>query len=76
MLQCMLKYQGELMKFPLRVSPSKEMGDRTKQRKNFDRLLLYRLSYEARPEQDVGDYGGNCGNVNVKGTIECFSAST
>ena len=26
--------------------------------------------------QVVGDCGGNCGNVNVKGTIECCAAST
>ena len=30
-----------------------------------------RLSYEARREQVVGDYGGDCGNVNVKCTNEC-----
>ena len=24
----------------------------------------------------MGDYGGNCGNVNVKGTYECCVAST
>ena len=68
------------MNFPLNVSPSKEMGDRRGQRKKFptsagieptisgfDRPLLYRLSYEARWEQVVDDYGGNCGNVNMKG---------
>ena len=36
--------------------------------------VLYRLSpYEARREQVVGDYGGYCGNVNVKSTNECHS---
>ena len=30
----------------------------------------------ARREQDVGNYGGNCGNVNVKGTNECCAAGT
>ena len=34
----------------------------------FDRPLLYQLSYKGRWEQVVGDYGGNCGNVNVKAT--------
>ena len=75
------------MNFPLNVSPSKEMGDRTRQRKKFttsagiepmisgdDRPLLYRLSYEARREQV--DCGGNCANVNMKGTNECYAAST
>ena len=38
--------------------------------------LLYRLSYEARWEQVVGDYGGICTNVNVKGTNECCEVST
>ena len=66
------------MNFPQSVSPSKEMGDRTRQRKRsltsagiepttseFDRPLLYRLSYETRREQVVGNYGGNCDSVNV-----------
>ena len=39
----------------------------------FDRPLPYRLSYEANREQVVGDVGGNCGNVNVKDTNECYS---
>ena len=52
--------------FPQSVSPRKEMGDRTRQRKKsltsagiepttsgFDRPLLYRLNYEARREQVV-----------------------
>ena len=77
------------MNFPLSVSASKEMGDRTRARKKsptsegieprtsgFDQPLLYRLSYEARREQVVGDYGGNCGNVSVTGTNECFAASS
>ena len=34
-----------------------------------DRPLLYRLNYEARPEQVVGGYRGNCGNVNLKITM-------
>ena len=42
----------------------------------FHRSLLYRLSYEARREQVVGDYGGNCSNVNVKGTNERRASST
>ena len=42
----------------------------------FYRLLLYRLTYVARREQVVGDYGGNCSNVNVKGTNECCAAGT
>ena len=41
-----------------------------------DRPLLYRVSYESRREQVVGDCGSNCGNVNVKGTNEFCSAST
>ena len=77
----MLKCESEPMNFPLSLSPSKEMGDSTGQRKKsltsegaeptssgFDRPLLYRLSYEARREPVVGDCGGNCGNVNVKDT--------
>ena len=52
--------------FPQSVSPRKEMGDRTRQRKQFltsaglepttsgfDRPLLYRMSYETRREQVV-----------------------
>ena len=36
----------------------------------FDRPLLYRLSYEARREQVMaGDYGGNHANVNVEGAV-------
>ena len=47
----------------------------------FDRPLLNRLSYEARWEQvggggGTGDYDGNCGNVNVKGTNGCCAAGT
>ena len=66
------------MNFPLSVSPSKEMGDHTRKSKTFptsvgleqttsrfDRPLFYRLSYEARMEQAVDDYGDNCGNVNA-----------
>ena len=54
------------------------MGDHTRQRKESptsagietttsrcDRLLLYRLSDDARREQEVCDYGGISGNVNV-----------
>ena len=48
-----VKVLSEHMNFPLSVRPSKEMGDRTRQRGR---------------EQLVGDYRGNCGNVNVKGT--------
>ena len=63
------------MNFPLSVSPSKEMGDPTRQQtksptsagvepttSGLDRPLLYRLSYEARREQILGGYDGNCGN--------------
>ena len=35
----------------------------------FDRPLLYRLNYEARREQVVGDNGGNCGNVNTMNVV-------
>ena len=31
----------------------------------FDRLLLYRLSYEARREQVLDDDGGNCANKEL-----------
>ena len=61
------------MNFLLSISPSKEMGDRTRQIKKsltsagIDRPLLYRPSYEGRRKQVTGDYSGNCGNVNVKG---------
>ena len=71
------------MNSPLSASPGKEIGDRTRQRKKsstsagiertpsgFDRPLLYRLSNEERREQVVSDYGGNCSNVNVKGTMD------
>ena len=37
-----------------------------------DQLLLYRLCYEPRQEQVVGDYDGNCSSVNVKGAINCM----
>ena len=79
------------MKILLNISPSKEMGDRTRPRKKyfpsmeltgiepttsgFDELLLYQLRNEARREQVVGDDGGNCSNVNVKGTNKCFADS-
>ena len=88
-LQCMLKCHSEPINFPLTVSPGKEMGHLTRQRKKsptsariertnfgFDRPLLYRLSYEARRDQVVCNYGGNWGNVNVNGTKECCAAST
>ena len=39
----------------------------------FDQPLLYQLSYEARWEQVVADYGGNCGNVNLKVTVNVMS---
>ena len=78
-----VKVLSEPMEFPLSVSPGKEMGDHTRQRKNspnsaeiehttsrFEHLLLYRLSCEARREQVTGDYRCNCGNVNVKGTMD------
>ena len=64
------------------------MGHRLRQRKNltssgigptttgFDLPLLYRLSYEARREPVVGDYGGNRGHVNMVGTNECCAACT
>ena len=35
----------------------------------FDRPSLYRLIYEARREQVVGDNGGRCGDVNVKAQV-------
>ena len=70
----MLKCKSEPMNFPLSVSPSKEMGDRMRQRKTsptsagiepttsgFDRPLLYRQSHEARWEQGS--------NANVKGKM-------
>ena len=69
------------MNFSLSISPSKEMIDRTSltsagiepTNRGFDQPLLCRLSYEARQEQLVGDYGGNYSNVNVKGTMnQCF----
>ena len=85
-----VKVSSELMNFPLGVSPSKEMGDRSQKVKKksptsvgiehtisvFDRPLLYRLSYETSRVQVVDDYGGNCGNVNVQGTNECCAAKT
>ena len=56
------------MIFPLCVSPGKEMGGCTRQRKKsptlagvepttsrFDHRLLYRLNYEAREEQVASD---------------------
>ena len=56
-----VKVLSEPMEIPLSVSPGKEMGDHTRQRKKspnsaeiehtasrFDHPLLYRLSYEAR----------------------------
>ena len=77
------------MNLPLSISPSKEMGDRTRQRKKslnlagiepptsgFDCRLFYRLSYEARREQVGCDNGSTCNNVNVKGTSECCTTST
>ena len=80
----MFKCYTEPMKFPLSVSPSKENGRAHEAKEKyttsvgiepttsvFDRRLLNRLSYETSREQVVGDYGGNCGNVNVKGTNEC-----
>ena len=42
----------------------------------FDRPFQNRLTYKAREEQVAGDYGGNCGNVNAKGTNECCASST
>ena len=43
----------------------------------FDHPLLCQLCPKARWEQVVGDYGGySCGNVNVKGTNECYATST
>ena len=41
----------------------------------FDPPLLYRLSFKARWEQVMGDYGGYSGNVNVKGINECLAAN-
>ena len=54
------------------VGPSKKMGDRTRQRKKsltsvgiepttsgLDRPLLYRISYETRREEVLGDNSGN-----------------
>ena len=41
----------------------------------FDRLFLYRLSYEVRLEQVVGDFY-YCRNVDVKGRNECSASST
>ena len=65
---------SEPVNFPLRVSFSKEMGDRTRQRKSieptssgFDGPLFYRLSYEASREQVADDYGGNCGKCECEG---------
>ena len=68
-----------------------QVGDRTRQRKKtqtfagieptnpgFDRPLLYRLSHKARRAQLVGyyQYGGNCGNVNVKGICDAIALRT
>ena len=39
-------------------------------------MLLNRLNYEARREKVVGDYGGECGNVHVRGTNEYCAANT
>ena len=85
----MLKCLSQEMKSLLNVSPSKKMGDPTRQRKKsptsagvepttsgFDRPLLYRLRYDARRGQVDGGYHGNCGNVNVNGTNEYCAAST
>ena len=83
-------WQSEPMTSLLSISPSKEMGDCTRQRKRshtsvgikltttvFDRPLLCQLCPKARWEQVVGDYGGySCGNVNVKGTNDHYAAST
>ena len=68
----MIKFLSEALNFLLSVSPSKEIRDHARQRKQsptsagiepstsgFDRPLLYRLSYEARRGQVVGDCGGN-----------------
>ena len=62
----MLRCHSEPINFLSNVSPSKEMGDGTRQRKKYptsariehmnDRPLLYRLNYEVRREQVVGDY--------------------
>ena len=68
------------MNFALSVSPSKEMGNRTRQRKKsptsvrieqttsvFDRPLIalpIELQGQSR-EQVVGDCSGNCGYVNL-----------
>lgn len=62
------------MKFPLSLSPSKEMGDRTRQKKQNKTIFdlggnpTHRLSHEGWREQVMGDYDGNCGNVDMKGT--------
>ena len=76
-------YVDPLIKFLLNVSPRK-IGDYTTQRKKsstrvgiepttyeFDRLLLYRRSYEARKEHVVGDNDGNCGSRNLQAINEC-----
>ena len=39
-------------------------------------MLLNRLNYEARREKGVGNYGGECGNVHVRGTNESYAANT
>ena len=67
------------MNIVLSVSLSKEIAGHKRQRNvsstpsgikstisGFDRPLLYRLSYEARREEVVGDYGSNCDHVDVR----------
>ena len=84
-----VKVQSEPIKFLLSISPSTKMGDRTRQKKSmtlldkngthdsgFDRPFQYRLTYNAREEHVVRDNGGNCGNVNAKGTNACCASST
>ena len=90
-LKTALKCSSELINFPLSVSPSKENarlheakkniseigGNRTHALRIFsDRPLLYRVSYETRREQVVGDCGAYCGNANMKGTKKCCATST
>ena len=59
---------SEAMNFPLSVSPSKttSVGMNPQHLDLITVALLTEL--EARQEQIASDYGGNCGNVNVKST--------
>ena len=75
-----VKVLSEPMIFALNVSPRKEMADRTRQRKNLrprrvsnprpqdssSVALPTELRGQTGAIQVVGDYGGNCANVNTQ----------